>query len=180
MKNKPFICAENHEGGSIILVVLLILTLLTVAGISATYMSTTESFIVRNATIHKQNLQMAEAAAYVGARRILNLDEEPQKDWIFDINDDPAENTRFYELGAGEKIDDNVEIYTPYLLEQRGEAGDETLWYYFVWTFLPDIDETEGKFTDDHEGKVVGVYNSRTYGRAAVEVGIRKAFDIVQ
>jgi len=173
MNNKSFICLENREKGSIILIVLMVLTLLTVAGISAIYMSTTESYIVRNATLHKQNFQLAEAAAFVGIRRILNSDEVPQAAWIFEYSDDPAGNKRFYELGAGEKIDTNVEIYNPGLLEQRGEADDETLWYYFVWY---DVEPLPGDVFG--EGKVVGAYNSDTYGRAAVEIGIKKFFDV--
>ena len=168
MNNKSFVCPENREKGSIILIVLMVLTLLTVAGISATYMSTTESYIVRNATLHKQNFQLAEAAAFVGIRRILNADVAPQATWIFD--QDPANTTRFYELDTGGKIDGDVEIYNPDLLAQRGEADDETLWYYFVWIREPFGDDLHGT------GKVVGVYNSGTYGRAAVEIGIEREF----
>jgi len=184
--------AETNERGVVLVVVLLVLTLLTITGISATHMSTTESLIVRNTAIHKQNLQLAEMAAMEGVRRILDWsdasDLEPassseswlfEKDPVFVSSDGSGSQIRLTGLPAGVKIDSDVEPYTESnIIDQRGEQGDEPLWYFFVgW------EEAEAYKMDDDDddallrtGKVVGVYNSSRHGRAAVEIGVKKLF----
>ena len=174
-KVKPDARNRGSENGSVLVVVLIILLLLTLAGISATGMSTTESYIVRNTAIHKQNLQLADMAASAGAQRILRSEDDNETlDWHFDIDDDPASGFQLIDLPPGDKIHSNVAVYTDSrILEQRGEENKETLWYYFVgWdsTGTAIGDEVE----DYKSGKVVGVYNSEVFGRAAVEVGVEK------
>jgi len=121
-----------------------------------------------------------------GARRILNLRDaselEPatsSESWIF--SDDPVfgeDNISLAGLPSGTKIDSNVEVYgvetesSSHILAQRGEEGDEPLWYYFVGWEPLDTYDTESL----QLGKVVGVYNSSRHGRAAVEIGVKKLF----
>ncbi len=73
------------QSGSVILLAMLILLLMTIIGISATNTSITESYIVRNVGLHKQNVSIVESAALELAQDALfNVWEPP--------NDDLAEN----------------------------------------------------------------------------------------
>ncbi|MBC2714292.1 MAG: hypothetical protein HF978_03190 [Desulfobacteraceae bacterium] len=52
------------QKGSIILIVLMLLVLMSVIGISSTNTTVTESFIVRNTGIRKQNIHLVDAASF--------------------------------------------------------------------------------------------------------------------
>ncbi len=68
------------QSGSVILLAMLILLLMTIIGISATNTSITESYIIRNVGIHKQNISMVESAALEVAQDVLFNVEEPPND----------------------------------------------------------------------------------------------------
>ena len=171
---------KDNEKGSVIVVTLLILLILTLAGISAINMSVTESYIIRNHAIHKQNLQLAEMAAREGLREVLNLygDQEQLNpysedsvDWLFSFQDEPNFpqnlNTNKFKLSDMASGTNKSRI-----LDQRGE--DNTLWYYCVgWEQAPGWDPPVM-----YEGKVIGIYNSPRYGRRAVEIGVLMELDM--
>jgi len=77
---KPVHNPLANQSGSVILLAMLILLLMTIIGISATNTSITESYIIRNVGIHKQNISMVESAALELAQDVLFNVEEPPND----------------------------------------------------------------------------------------------------
>lgn len=170
-----------NERGSVIVIALLLLVVLTLGGITATTRTSTESWSVRNHAIYKQNLQLAESAALEGAREVMNRSEEGENiepgqddDWIIRISDWNR---------AHPDIDDrNVAGSANTLLQQRDE--NNRLRYYVVgWE--PATGETwiEGEPGTVKRGAVVGIYETGgqafsrvSYGRRAIEIGIELAF----
>lgn len=90
----------NNEDGSVIVLALIFLVLLTILGISATSTSTIEVQIAGNHARYKQNLYQAEAVAMQTAQTLwdsspssLQLDTTTWVDWLFPISvnlNDPA------------------------------------------------------------------------------------------
>lgn len=62
----------HNQNGSIILIVLMLLVMMSVIGISSTNTTVMENFIVRNTAIRKQNLHMADAAAMEIIQHVLD------------------------------------------------------------------------------------------------------------
>jgi len=60
----------DNERGSVIVIVLLIISLLTIIGISAIKTSTTEMLTVRNVTLDKQDFYFTESSIYAIARSV--------------------------------------------------------------------------------------------------------------
>ncbi len=153
----------SNQKGSVLVIALLILVAMTLGGITATKRSVTESFSVRNAAIHKQNLQLAEMAAMEGAGRIMMEESEP--DWLHDLGHDFTAPDEIETLEAVETGMMNA------LLQRR---GNQNLEFYAITT------GAEGSLTDDRvmmkRAMVLGVYESDDYGRKTVEVGIRKRY----
>jgi Tfp pilus assembly protein PilX len=63
----------KSEEGSVMVVALIVLAMLTIIGISASNTSTTELQIVRNDLLYRINFYKAEAAAREGAQTVANL-----------------------------------------------------------------------------------------------------------
>ncbi len=181
---KTIFTAAAGQNGSVIVIALLILVLLTIAGIAGIRMAVTESYIVRNTAIHKQNLQLAEIAAREGLQRIVGLDDAAaltpgsgaSADWLLRRQDDPDnDGDGLAGLAPGHKVADAETVADNEILNQRGENGDALSYYFVGWEARPG---GSLKMTDSRWrlGKVVGVYNSENYGRAAVELGVTKRF----
>lgn len=62
----------KDPNGSMILIALMVLTLMSIIGIASINTVVTESFIVRNAAIRKQNIQLADAVAGEALQRVLD------------------------------------------------------------------------------------------------------------
>ena len=154
----------SNQNGSVIVIALLVLVAMTLGGVTATQRSVTESFTVRNAAIHKQNLQLAEMAAMEGAGQLMMQDSEP--DWLHDMGHDVNAPNEIETLEAVETGMMNA------LLQRR---GNQNLEFYAITT------GAEGSLTGDHIMKtsmVLGVYQSDDYGRKTVEIGVRKRYII--
>jgi hypothetical protein len=175
--------SPTDEKGSVLVVVLIVLVLVTIGGRAAIRSSVTESFIVRNSAIHKQNLQLAEMAALEGFREVLTrndaLDLLPGATvWIRDMslwNNDPtvndSENDNSFPLTAN-----NSAVVQVSTLGQRREAANNPLRYYFLgWRDAPQssLVMTSGMW---RQGRVIGIYNSERFGLASVEIGVIKRF----
>ncbi len=172
----------TNERGSVIVIALLLLVVLTLGGITATTRTSTESWSVRNHAIYKQNLQLAESAVLEGAREIMNRNEEPREniepeqddDWIIRVSDWGRVHPAISERRVAESAST--------LLQQRGE--NNSLRYYVVgWSPAPDESWIEGEPGTIKRGTVVGVYETEgqefsrvSYGRRVIEVGIELAF----
>jgi len=182
--------ALTNQNGSVIVIALLVLVILTLGGITATQRTITESFTVRNTAIHKQNIYIAEAAAMEAARIVLDVQDfeairpGQDHDWIRDRtawNDNPQDpdtgDPDSYPLN-----DDNsmVPQGADNILNARGFADDPgdpgvTFRYYFVgWE-----DGGIGESLDISEdvrwrlGRAVGVFNSQNFGNKTIEIGLR-------
>jgi hypothetical protein len=182
-QNRMLLNSGSGEKGSVMVVVLIVLVLVTIGGRAAIRSSVTESFIVRNSAIHKQNLQLAEMAALEGFREVLTrndaLDLLPGAEvWIRDIslwNNDPTVNDSENDNGFP-LTEDNSAVVQVSTLGQRGEAPDDPLRYYFIgWRDAPQssLVMTTSMW---RQGRVIGIYNSERFGLASIEIGVIKRF----
>lgn len=80
-----------NQNGSMILVAMLLLLMMTIIGISASNTSVTESYIIRNVGIYKQNMNLVEAA-------VLDLCQEVI------VNTQPPPNARLGEKSPAKAI----------------------------------------------------------------------------
>jgi len=185
----------SGEKGSIIVIAIFILALLTLGGIVATRQSSTEAYIVRNSGLQKQNLQLADMGAMIGLRSILGMDADDLKDDAFpeswthsrsDWNDNPFDpkpgDPDSYPLDDANSMvpaaltdaDPNNDID---IIADRGEANDSTLRYYFVgWSAVAGQSISLGAPAIWRSGRVVGIYDSDRHGRKTVEIGLIKRF----
>ena len=177
----------DNQTGSAMVIALMVLLLLTLAGIAATNLAVTESFIVRNSGIHKQNLQLAEMAALEGLREILTRNGAEEliagaalaPDWIRDRNlwnNNPTLNLAGVDSFPLTVVNSAAAQQQSDTLVVRGEAGDEPLRYYFVgWRDMPgaSLKMTAAMW---RQGRVISVYDSDRFGLASVEVGVVKLF----
>ena len=90
---------KNHSGnedGSVVVIVIIILALLTIVGVSATNMSTTEQKIAGNDKSHKIAFYQVESAPYGMAKWVTRiLDEDRLSQDIDGEGDGAAGKTRF-------------------------------------------------------------------------------------
>lgn len=175
----------DNQTGSAMVIALMVLLLLTLAGIAATNLAVTESFIVRNSGIHKQNLQLAEMAALEGLREILTRNGAEEliagaasaPVWIRDRNlwnNNPTLNLAGDDSFPLTVVNSAAAQFGTLVV--RGEAGDEPLRYYFVgWRDMPgaSLKMTAAMW---RQGRVISVYDSDRFGLASVEVGVVKLF----
>lgn len=188
------------QQGSVLVIALLVLVLMSLGGITATQRSVTESFTIRNTALHKQNVYLAETAALEGVRRILDvrsfeaLQPGEEHHWIraeSTWNDNPgqadASDLDSYPLVLLDPTDPDDDGGNAWpaqggtgILQQRGEVqfdGDTvtetTLRYYAVgWRDTPGEEMGLSQEALVRTGRVVGVYNSDRYGRKTVEFGL--------
>ena len=157
----------SNQNGSVIVIALLVLVAMTLGGVTATQRSITESFTVRNAAIHKQNLQLAEMAAMEGAGRIMMEDSMPDLMHAFGHDVTAPDETETLEA---------VETGLMNALLQR--RGTQTLEFY---TINAGVRPGDSLTQDDRitlSVMVLGVYESDDYGRKTVEVGVQKLYSI--
>ncbi len=175
----PAVCGS--QTGSVMAVVLMIMVLLSLGGMSAIHLSMVESGIVRNAGLYKQNFQLAETAAMEGVREILN-EKNPARlqpgaqQWIWHLHEwNEAAGKGIPETGYAVPRAVTEKVITT--IHRRGEAGADTLRYYFAgWTGDGGNSINTGKTDRWFNGRVIGVYDSPRYGRAWVEIGVVKQF----
>jgi hypothetical protein len=141
------------QNGSVIVMVLLMLTIMSVIGIVSSNSHVTENFIVRNLAIRKQNVFLLDSALMRGYQEFMQISDAdalnfnpnagPNAAWINDINNDPPGvgspeefiNTIWYEdtfsqrcLGPANSRAEN----TVQLLTARGENLNGGLRYAIV------------------------------------------------
>ena len=180
----------GNQNGSVIVLVLMILTVMTVLGIVSSDSVVTENFIVRNSGIHQQNLSMLEASLMEGLQAFFQISDAaannfspngPNGLWINDVNNttpsagDPEEfiNTIWYEntftqrcLNLGNSIDAN----TLPLLARRGESANGNLRYAVVGFGPKDLGSAGseslvvGAGPVWHEGRIISEYVSADAG----------------
>jgi len=154
------------EEGSVLVLAVVILVLLTIIGISATTTSTIEMQIAGNERTHKQNLYKAEAAGVEAAwhLEVGNLDES-QPDWLKGsgtVDEDSILCDRSSRCGASEKaaVSDEVNQDAGFLAESRGIASGSSL---------------DMRKASVHEYRIYG-WGDEANGLVIVRMGYRKAF----
>lgn len=154
----------NNEDGSIIIITLIFLVLLTILGMSATSTSTIEVQIAGNSAQSKENLYLAEAVAMEAAQMIidasatdLDLDSTAWAgDWLFDETVDLKDPVVMLANGKVSNVDAN----TQYAAVIHGIAAGSSL----------DMSAPSQLYAID----VCGIYSGD--GRAHVAVGVKKRF----
>ena len=64
----------DNQNGSVIVLVLMVLVIMTLIGIASTDSLVTENFIIRNVGIHKQNASLVDSALMLGLQQFMQLD----------------------------------------------------------------------------------------------------------
>jgi len=103
----------SNEEGSVIVIALMVMVLLTIIGLMSTNTSVTESFIVRNVALQKQNVYLAEAAVMEGLQDIVQLSYPDET------------NAQLSESNAGTGSGDDVSLW----LNSDNVWNKDTDWY---------------------------------------------------
>lgn len=154
----------NNEDGSIIVLTLIFLVLLTILGMSATSTSTIEVQIAGNNARAKENLYLAEAAAMEATQRIADADATDldldttswSGDWLFDDTVDLSDSDVMLANAKISTIDSN----TRYGAIIHGIAAGSSL----------DMSAPSQLYAID----IYGMYSGN--GQSHVAIGFRKRF----
>lgn len=173
----------NNQEGSVLVVALIMLVLLTILGIAATNTSTLETRIAGNERVYKQNLYAAEAAAMECAQRIDNGEDEMtimgdrDDNWLLD-NDSGQDKDN--SLGTPLSIEDgdfderilDEAVWNAVAGDSANVPGEAQFLAYFMGV-------THGASLDMSQ---TNVYDYRTFGRrdlhgggVVVELGLRQS-----
>jgi Tfp pilus assembly protein PilX len=181
----------DNQQGSVIVLVLLVLTIMTVLGIVSSDSVVTENFIVRNVGIHQQNVSILDSALMVGLQQFMQISDAvagnfaanggPNSAWFNDMHNtspstgDPEEfiNTTWYEntftrrcLDAANSRDAN----TLPLLASRGENANGNLRYAVVGFEPVDLGSMGGESlvvgsgANWRQGRIISEYVSADAG----------------
>ena len=75
----------DNDNGSVIVLVLMVLVIMTAIGIVSSNTVVNENYVVRNAAIHRQNVNLVESALVQGLQEFMQIDNNsPLK--LFDPN----------------------------------------------------------------------------------------------
>lgn len=187
--NEQRLIAVANENGSIITMVLLILAIMTVIGIMSADTVIKENFILRNAGIYKQNVNLVEAAVMEGLQEVIEIDpsdpanfdpEEVADDWIVSDENDWV-NEDWYDADTiGRLLDANNSRAPEYdddsgILQARGEDGDERLRITLVgWRGEGSLKATQ---PTPKVGRILAEYVSGgQFGMLRMEVGVERKF----
>jgi len=159
MKEK---CLLKNDDGSVLVLALVMLVLLTLLGISASRTSSIEIQISGNDMIYKQNLYMAEAGAMEAVQELENNDLETNApawlqpiDTVLDIPD-----KSFWDANSEASGDPDLDDYTLKIASTDGIVGGASL----------DMSKS------NVNGYTVYGRCERKKGIIVVEVGYRKPF----
>lgn len=114
LKHSP--TAHMHERGSVVVIALVLLALLTIIGISASRTTEIEIMIAGNERIAKQNLYLAEGAA-MRAVQVLDDTEltlSPTIDMLKSIDDSPAIREDIYEDDTWDNEAVELQVYNDF------------------------------------------------------------------
>jgi hypothetical protein len=188
-----------NQDGSVIVLVLMVLVIMTVIGIVSSDTVVTENFIIRNEGIHKQNINLVQSALMQGLQQYMQIDDsDPANfdptasatDWINDRNNTSSSanehliNTIWYETMFTQRClnanNSRVASSLP-LLTTRGENGNGNLRYAMVgWQVVPGESLKLGK-PIWRQGRILAEYVSADaggkdngFGMLREEMGIKR------
>jgi Tfp pilus assembly protein PilX len=129
----------KSEEGSVMVVALMVLAMLTIIGISASNTSTTELQIVRNDLLYRINFYKAEAAAREGAQTIANLAKssptevnpgQTSQSWLVDPAAEKIDMTTIAEVQTvaepSKVVNDGATTYAAAYLGRTGSVAAES------------------------------------------------------
>ena len=149
----------KSEDGSILIISLFMLVLLTLTGLSASRTSSIEVQIVGNERIYKQNLYLAEASALENAQRLEDGGEEMRKIaepgcpvWLMELSNlpnanditDPANWTDAYSQVS---IDANTRFLTIFRGIDEGGSLDMAKSRLFTYSIFGRSNQNNGMST---------------------------------
>lgn len=119
LKNQVLLKGHEKENGSIIVMVLLILAIMTVIGTMSSKTTVTENFIIRNVGISKQNLSIVESAAREAHQKIFLTANNPDNDY-----QEAEQQLGMANAGTGTEEDGDISVWL-----NRLDSVDLTDWY---------------------------------------------------
>jgi hypothetical protein len=188
-----------NQDGSIILIALIVLVVMTLIGLMSADTVVTENFIIRNQAIYKQNVNMADAAMMELYQRFMQL--PPDNPDIVDVNGSaiawvndmhaPWAAVDWYVINTSDRMLDNtnsLDINTAPNLADRGENAAGNLRASFAgWETveLPEGgSESLGVGSNKavwREGRILSEYVSlggggadHGYGMVRMEMGLKR------
>jgi Tfp pilus assembly protein PilX len=164
----------SDEDGSVMILALLMLAILSIMGVSATTTSTIEVQIAANDKNHKQNFYKAEGGAMEAATRLENetsttvlIDRTPAYMNAYNASVDMTQSSLWdYDDADG---DDNAET------AHNNIDPNGTTYFSIVHIGIADGSSLSLGGTNLHEYAIYGLHKS-TGGESLVEVGYRKRF----
>lgn len=194
----------SNQKGSIIVLALMVLVIMTVIGLISSDTIVTEKFIQRNQAIYKQNINMVDAAIMEGLQRFMQLPHDDQAlvdleddttDWFYD-KDNTWVSTWYTRNSAARVLDTasalnitTLDTTTPRDLVNRGEDGSGNLLVGFIGWNVPTFPGggSESLVTGAKQppaikdGRIVGEYVSldasnanNGFGILRMEIGVRR------
>jgi hypothetical protein len=161
----------KNEEGSVIVIALMILVLLTLIGTSATQTSNVELRIVRNDIIYREHFYSAEGAAMQGIQRI----ENGTPDQLRDITDDDW----ITQMDLEDDILVNVDLTDPaqnwWLISEVYEGDNVAAFTVIDETGVIDLTAE----TNLHTYTILGTYelnNHINQGQVLIALGYKKRF----
>ncbi len=187
-----------NQDGSVIVLVIMVLAIMTVIGIVSSDTVVTENFIIRNVGIKKQNENLVESALMQGLQEFMHLDTNNPANfdaaavvWITNQNDVPTvanplpDSARWYErsfTGPCLNTNNSNAASSLALLNARGEAGNGNLRYGVIG--FGNVDgEIPCNGTDPcwRRGRIVAEYASvdgggddNGFGLMRMEIGVKR------
>lgn len=156
----------RNEDGSVMLVALLLMAVLTIMGVAAINTSNIEILISSNDRSYKQNFYRSEAAAYEAAQIVEDADDADlmpatttYTNWLKGIGTDMAIPSN-WNTGNSEVSD--IDANTSYSVIMTGVAGGGSL----------DMTAPSQLF----EYAIYGLYLNPNTGRSLIAIGYRKRF----
>lgn len=151
---------SDRQSGSVLLITILILLFLTILGISAMNMTSTEYQITRNYHIYKKNLYKADAAVMDVAQRFENVDER-------------ISNGEFT-ISPSSTPDSVAQNGSTWSSAESASVSQAQFIWYDNSENLEGVSLSLGKQTP-HEYFLYGRGNAHN-GEALIKIGYRKAF----
>ena len=201
VKRFKLLFQEDNQEGSIIVIALMVLAIMTVIGLMSADTTITENFIIRNAGIHKQNVSLVEATVMEGLQDLIQIDatdpdnlspDTVANDWI--NSDDTAWTTGdWYDEDSATQLNANNSVVpnlvsnnntnSMSMLNIRGEEGASNLRVAVVgWDSAPGA-SLKGTKATRKAGRVLAEYistdgggNDNGFGMLRMEIGVERVF----
>jgi Tfp pilus assembly protein PilX len=165
----------HNEEGSLLVVVIVVLAVLSIVGISTMDKSQVELQIVRNEAVYNRNFYAAEGAAIEAAQTMQNQNDSRELlpnttsyTWLGDLTDvdwTTQGNKIVVDIADVDALADVSTIaHTEIAAVHRGVASGASM----AMTAVSQV----------HEYAVFGYYNSAKEGRALIEIGYRKRIQL--